>query len=132
MNCFACRRLVTDVAKDTKAVLCSDCVSKLVGPPDLAPPVQRLSYEERKAKKEAKAEKKKAKLESMKTKTRGKGKGWHLKKVFHFEGSYFSFGKEITAAAAAKLMKEVKKEEPKMKATKKGTLKPRKIKRKKV
>ena len=131
MLCFFCRRDVPSYDPKAKAVLCSTCVSQLAGPPDIAPPIQRLPYEERKAKKEAKAAKKAAKLEAMKTKTRGKGKGWHLKKVFHYEGQYFSFGKEITPAAAAKIMKQVKKETPSMKATKKGTLalKPKKVKR---
>jgi hypothetical protein len=130
MLCFFCKRDVPSHDPKAKAVLCSSCVARLAGAPDLAPPVQRLSKAERDERKEAKLAKKKAKLEAMKTKTRGKGKGWHLKKVFAFEGSYFSFGKEITAAEAAKLMKQVKKEEPKMTATKTGTLKPKKVKRK--
>jgi hypothetical protein len=131
MLCFFCKRDVPSHDPKAKAVLCGHCVARLAGAPELPAPIQRLSYDERKAKKEAKIAKKKAKLESMKTKTRGKGKGWHLKKVFAFEGSYFSFGKEITAAEAAKLMKQVKKEEPKITPTKAGTLKPKKIKRKK-
>ena len=134
MLCFFCRRDVPSHDPKAKAVLCSHCVSRLAGAPELPSPVQRLSYEERKAKKEAKAEKKKAKLEAMKTKTRGKGKGWHLKRVFHYEGQYFSFGKEITPEAAAKLMKAEKKAEKTMKPTKAGTSKPKvkKVRRKRV
>ena len=131
MLCFFCSRDVPSYGEKVKAVLCSHCVARLAGAPDIAPPIQRLSKAERDERKEAKIAKKKAKLEAMKTTARGKGKGWHLKKVFAFEGAYFSFGKEITAAEAAKLMKQVKKEEVKMTPTKKGTLTPKKVKRKK-
>lgn len=130
MECSRCSGWVEQVGDKCVSVICSDCVQQDIPAPSLAPPIQRLSYEEKKERKEARAARKKAKLEAMKTKTRGKGKGWHLKKVFAFEGQYFSFGKEITPEAAAKLMKELKKDEGKMKPTKRGTLKPKSLKRK--
>lgn len=130
MECFFCRRVVESHGEKVKAVLCSNCVARLSPAPEPVAPIQRLSYEERKAKKEAKKAKKLEKLEKMKTAKRGKGRGWHLKKVFVFEGNYFSFGEPIDAATAAKLMKEEKQDEGKLEPTKAGTRK--KVKRKKV
>jgi hypothetical protein len=111
MKCFFCDTPVpgTD-AKTTKAVLCGKCVARLSDPPDLKPPPAKLSVEEKEVKKAEKEEKKAAKLEKMKTAKRGFGRGWHLKKLFEFEGKYFSMGKEITDAEAAKLRKKLKKE----------------------
>jgi hypothetical protein len=115
MSCSRCFNDVEKHGEKLKSILCSDCVAREAAPPEIHAPIQRLSPDEKKAKKEARLAKRKAKLEAMKTKTRGKGKGWHLKRLFMFEGLYFSFGKEITAVEAAKIMKDAKKglpEEP--------------------
>ena len=112
MSCSRCFNDVERHGEKLKSILCSDCVAREAAPPEIHAPIQRLSAEEKKARKEARLEKRKAKLEAMKTKTRGKGKGWHLKRLFMFEGLYFSFGKEITAVEAAKIMKDVKKGVP--------------------
>lgn len=112
MSCDKCGLDVERHGEKLKGIICSDCVAREVGPPEIPAPVQRLSVDEKKARKEARLEKRKAKLEAMKTKSRGKGKGWHLKRLFMFEGLYFSFGKEITAVEAAKIMKDVKKGVP--------------------
>lgn len=111
MNCFWCREDAgRGVSKDAKAVLCSRCVQKLVGAPDIAPPQPKLSAEEKQARKTARAERKVAKLEKLKTAKRGRGRGWHLKRLFEFDGEYFSMGKPITAAEAMQLKKAMAKE----------------------
>jgi len=123
MECSKCSEWVEQVGDKCTSVICSDCVAQEIPAPEIAAPIQRLSHDEKKARKEARLLKKKAKLEAMKTKTRGKGKGWHLKKLFMFEGLYFSFGKEISALEATKLMAELKKEpegKPKRKYTKRA------------
>jgi hypothetical protein len=40
------------------------------------------------------------------TKTDGKGRGWHLKKVFTYAGKFYSFGKEVSEKEFKKLSKE--------------------------
>jgi len=35
----------------------------------------------------------------------GKGRGWHLKKTFTFDGKFYSFGKEISEKEYKKLLK---------------------------
>lgn len=109
MNCFYCRNDAGKVGTDTKAVLCGDCVQRLTGAPDLAPVAPKLTSEEKAARKTARAERKVAKLEKLKTAKRGRGRGWHLKRLFEFEGQYFTMGQEITAAQAAKIRKELAK-----------------------
>lgn len=111
MRCFFCKREVDDVGADCKAVLCARCVARCVGPPELKASVPKLSYEEKKARKLEREEKKKAKLESMKTAKRGKGRGWHLKKLFIYEDKFFSYGEEVSALQAKKLKKEIAAEE---------------------
>lgn len=111
MNCFFCRDDVPEASKDVKAVLCSKCTARACGAPEIKPDVPKLSYEEKMARKAEKVERKKAKLEKAKTATRGKGRGWHLKRLFMFDGKAYSFGKEIDLAAANKLKKQIAKEE---------------------
>jgi len=64
------------------------------------------SPEEKAAKVAAREQKKAEKLEKMKT--RGRGKGWHLKRLFEFDGKFYSFGKEIDPSSALKIKKELK------------------------
>lgn len=107
IDCIFCKRpMWVDIG--AKAGLCDKCVHRVADAPEMPKPVVRTSKEERIAKKEARLAKRKAKLE--KSKTRGKGKGWHLKKLFEFDGQFYSFGKEITDAEAAKLKKSIKKD----------------------
>lgn len=107
MRCFFCKREVEDTADDLAAVLCARCVARCVGPPEFKTQAPKVSYDEKKARKLEREEKKKAKLETMKTAKRGKGRGWHLKKLFQYEDKFFSYGEEVTALVAAKLKKEV-------------------------
>jgi hypothetical protein len=110
MDCFFCKADAGRVSKDAKAVLCATCVQKLVNPPDLKPVPEKLSPEAKAEKKAAKVAKRTEKLEKLKTATRGRGRGWHLKKLFEFEGEYFTMGKNITAAEAAKIRKQLAKQ----------------------
>lgn len=111
MNCFFCRAEAGKADKDVKAVLCGNCVQRLCGAPEPSVTAPKLSFEERKARKTARAEKKVAKLEQLKTAKRGRGRGWHLKKLFEADGQYFSMGKEINALEANKLRKALAKTE---------------------
>lgn len=92
--------------KDVASFICSRCTAKMVPAPEEKPKVVALTPEEKEAKAVAKEEKKKAKLEKMKIK--GRGKGWHLKRLFEFDGKFYSFGKEIDAAEAFKIKKDIK------------------------
>lgn len=114
--CFFCRNACPQASKDATAVLCSHCVQKLVGPPDLKPPAEKLSAEEKAERKAAKEAKKAEKLEKMKTAVRGRGRGWHLKRLFEFDGKYYSMGKEISSVEAMKIRKELAKEIPDLNA----------------
>lgn len=109
MNCFYCRNDAGKTGNETIAILCGDCVQRLTGAPDLKPIAPKLSIEERAAKKALKLQKKTEKLEHMKTQTRGRGRGWHLKKLFEFQGMYYSMGIEITAIEAMKLKNQLAK-----------------------
>lgn len=109
MDCFFCRCDAGRTNKDTKAVLCGSCVQKLVNPPDLKPVPEKLSPEAKAEKRQAKVAKRTEKLEKLKSATRGRGRGWHLKKLFEFDGEYFSMGKAITAAEAVKIRKSLAK-----------------------
>lgn len=112
MNCFFCRADAGRVSKDAKAVLCATCVQKLAGAPEIKAPVVKLSAEQKLERKQARAAKKVARLEKLKTAVRGRGRGWHLKKLFEFEGQYFSMGKLITADEAMKIRKALAKAVP--------------------
>lgn len=109
LKCFFCREECPKASKDAKAILCDRCTLRLSAPPDIKVTAPKPTVEEKAAKKEEKAKKKAEKLEKMKTAKRGFGRGWHLKKLFEFEGQYFSMGKEISAADAAKIRKQLKK-----------------------
>jgi hypothetical protein len=65
-----------------------------------------LPRSERIARKAARHLRRKEKLAA--SKSAGKGRGWHLKKLFLWEDSYFSFGKPIDAAEAVKIKKAIK------------------------
>jgi hypothetical protein len=111
MDCFFCKADAGRVSKDAKAVLCATCVQKLVNPPDIKPVPEKLSPEAKAERKAAKVAKRTEKLEKLKTATRGRGRGWHLKKLFEFDGQYFSMGKEVSAAEALKLKNALAKTE---------------------
>ncbi len=91
------------------AVLCPRCVQHVADPPVQPKPYVAPSVEDKATKKAEREAKKKAKLEAKKTAKRGKGRGWHLKQLFEFEGQFYSFGKEIGDAEVAKIRKTLKK-----------------------
>ena len=109
IDCFFCGKTVTSDSR-VGAVLCGECVAKLSDAPVQPKPTVVVSADEKKARKEARVEKKKAKLEAKKTAKKGKGRGWHLKQLFEFEGTFYSFGKLIGDAEVAKIRKALKKD----------------------
>jgi hypothetical protein len=109
LDCFWCGKTVMATDARMHAVLCGDCVAKLSDAPIQPKPTVVVSVEEKKARKEARVEKKKAKLEAKKTAKKGRGRGWHLKQLFEFEGEFYSFGKKIGDAEVAKIRKALKK-----------------------
>lgn len=109
MFCFFCRREAGKPPKDTKAILCGDCVQRCVGAPDIKPPAPKLTVAEKIEKKKIRVAKKAEKLTAMKSAARGRGRGWHLRRLFEFEGEYFSMGEKIDAAQAARIRKELAK-----------------------
>src|ERR1017187_7788731 len=108
IECIFCKR-PTMVDNKVHAVLCPRCVQHVVDPPTQPKPYVAPNVEAKEAKKAERAEKKKAKLEAKKTAKRGKGRGWHLKQLFEWEGQFYSFGKAIDDAAVAKIRKALKK-----------------------
>jgi hypothetical protein len=106
-DCFFCRKpVMTDAT--TSDLLCDHCVARLSDPPAQPKPVVVVTVEEKAAKKEAKVAKKLAKLEAKKTATKGKGRGWHLRQLFEFDGTFYSFGKEIDDKQVARIRKQLK------------------------
>lgn len=108
VRCIFCRRSVVIDARNASA-LCAVCVAKLADAPPPPKTIVVLAPEEKEAKKEEKRAKKVAKLEAKKTATRGKGRGWHLKQLFEWEGEFFSFGKPVNGTDVAKIRKTMKK-----------------------
>ena len=108
VDCFFCGKTV---ATDSRvgALLCGDCTARLSDAPIQPKTIVKLDPDEKKARKEARVEKKKAKLEAKKTAKKGKGRGWHLKQLFEFDGEFYSFGKLINDAQVAKIRKSLKK-----------------------
>lgn len=108
VDCFFCGKTV---ATDSRvgALLCGDCTARLSDAPIQPKTIVKLDPDEKKARKEARIEKKKAKLEAKKTAKKGKGRGWHLKQLFEFDGEFYSFGKKIGDAEVAKIRKALKK-----------------------
>jgi len=111
VNCFFCKTEVKRTNADVRAVLCDRCVQRCLGAPEIKEPVKKVTYEEKKVRKAERLARKAGKLEKLKTATRGKGRGWHLKKLFHYEGTFYSFGEVIDAAQAERLKKELMKVE---------------------
>lgn len=69
LTCSKCQFEDVLVALDVSSVICSNCVSLMVAPPEHV---------------------------TQKKETTGMPRGWHFKKAFQFEGKYYSKGKEIT------------------------------------
>jgi hypothetical protein len=95
IECLFCRT-PTRTDNNTSALLCGRCVIRLSDPvsrPSVAPEVVA-------ARKQARAERK---AERKATVPSGRGRGWHLKRLFIWEGQAYSFGKPISAQAAAQL-----------------------------
>jgi hypothetical protein len=68
-----------------------------------------VTVEEKLQRKADRVSAKKAKLEKKKTAKKGKGRGWHLKQLFEFDGQFYSFGKAVGDAEVAKIRKALKK-----------------------
>ena len=107
LDCIFCKQPV-QVDSRTGAALCGDCVAKLSDAPIMPKPTVVVSIEDKKARKAARLAKKAAKLEAKKTAKKGRGRGWHLKQLFEFDGEFYSFGKKIDDAAVAKIRKALK------------------------
>lgn len=107
LDCFFCGKTVTTDSR-VASILCGDCVAKLSDAPIQPKPTVLVSADEKKARKEARVNKKKAKLEAKKTAKKGRGRGWHLKELFEFDGEFYSFGKLIDVAAVAKIRRKLK------------------------
>ncbi|MDE1940740.1 MAG: hypothetical protein KGI66_01350 [Patescibacteria group bacterium] len=118
VKCFFCHKPVR-ADSSAKAILCGDCVSRLSDPPELPKALQPKPVDENGnpiIKKRGRPRKtdsaqpdakpvKKERRSAAKTVSSGKGRGWHLKKVFEHEGQFYSFGKPITADEAKELSK---------------------------
>jgi hypothetical protein len=99
LECMFCR-VSTRCDQNTVSVLCGTCVANLTDAP--APPRQPVTDEARAERKAARAERKQQKAVAPKANC-GRGRGWHLKKLFMWEGQAYSFGKPITAREATRL-----------------------------
>ncbi len=108
IHCIFCKR-PTMVDAKIHAVLCPRCVQHVADPPALPKPSVIVSAEDKAARKAERLQRKKDKLEAKKTAKKGKGRGWHLKQLFEFDGQFYTFGKEIGDAEVAKIRKELKK-----------------------
>ena len=106
MRCVSCTNDVPNVNKTTKSVTCPRCVQLATSPPDLSPVIVRLSYEERKDRKAERAVRKAARIQALLNKPKGRGRGWHLKRTFPWEGKFYSYGEEVTEQAYRKLQME--------------------------
>lgn len=103
LGCFYCGE-DCNVDKDAKAVLCSNCTNTIHtgrGEPPKEP-AKALTSEEKIARKVAREERKKAKANA-KPKGPSKGRGWHLKGYFEWEGEVYTFGQKASKADAARL-----------------------------
>jgi len=107
LDCIFCKRTV-EASADAKAILCDHCVQTHGDPPKQPAPYVVLAPEEKAARKQAKKEKKEAKLQKMKKAKSGRGRGWHLKKLFEWDGQFYSMGKPIDDAQVAKIRKKLK------------------------
>lgn len=127
MDCFFCKTDAGKVGTDTKAVLCGACVQKLTGAPEIKDPTPKLSFAERSAKKAERVARKAERLQKLKTAKRGRGRGWHLKKLFEFDGEYFSMGEKITPDQAAKIRKALAASTPALPIPTKKRGRPKKV-----
>lgn len=106
LPCFFCGTNVSTTV-DVGKLLCGNCTAKCAdAPAPLKPYVDpTVAYRTKLARAEAKAAKKLEKLAVTAAKPAGRGRGWHLKRIFEFDGKFYSFGTEITKAEADKLLK---------------------------
>lgn len=99
LECMFCRA-ETRCDMDTASILCGRCVARLADAP--APVKQPVTTEVRAERKAARAERKQQKAVAPKA-SAGRGRGWHLKRLFMWEGQAYSFGKPISAKEATRL-----------------------------
>jgi hypothetical protein len=101
-------RTPTRCDTDTASILCGRCVARLADAPAQPKPTVNPT--------EAYAQKQQRKLEREQHRkqaqvrkaavVKGRGRGWHLKRVFEWEGQFYSFGELITPTRAQELMKQ--------------------------
>lgn len=101
LDCMFCRTPTrTDI--NVSSVLCGNCVARLADAPARVAPVVTPEVKAERA--QARAERKIAKQAAKAAAPAGRGRGWHLKRLFMWEGQAYSFGKPITAKQASKLV----------------------------
>lgn len=100
---LACMFCKTETRTDssTTSVLCGRCVSRLADAP--APVQPAVAPAVKAARKAERAERKQARVAAKAAAPAGRGRGWHLKKLFMWEGQAYSFGKPITPKEASRL-----------------------------
>ena len=106
LECMFCRT-PTRTDADTSAILCGGCTARLADPAPTPKPSVNPS-EAYAQKQQRKAERVAAKKQAAARKAaavKGRGRGWHLKRVFEWEGQFYSFGELITEARARELMR---------------------------
>lgn len=99
LACMFCRT-ETRADADASAILCGRCVARLADAP--APVKQPVTAEQKQERKVARQERKQQKAVAPKA-SAGRGRGWHLKRLFMWEGQAYSFGQPISAKEATKL-----------------------------
>jgi hypothetical protein len=97
LYCFFCGA-ITSTTVGISAVLCGACTAKCADAPiPMKPYVDpTVAYKTKLDRATARAEKKIAKSIITENKPAGRGRGWHLKKLFVFDGKYYTFGVETT------------------------------------
>jgi hypothetical protein len=101
LDCMFCRS-PTRTDAQTTAVLCGNCTAKLCDAPVQPRPV--LTATEQELRRTARARATEERAAHLKAHgTAGRGRGWHLKKLFEWNGAFYSFGTLISAERAREL-----------------------------
>lgn len=102
VRCSVCTTEM-EISNHSKSGICEDCVRDSVAPPEQPKPVVRLSVDERKERKAARAIRKAEREAAKATRPRGRGQGWHKKKLVEIDGQWYSRGREITPEEAERI-----------------------------
>lgn len=103
MLCFFCRSEVPRTSSDVSAVLCGGCVQRITGAPAEAVTAKKKVLVDGKVVKRKRGRPRKNPVKAKKASV-GRGRGWHLKKLFQYENQYYSFGKPISEKEASQMM----------------------------